>query len=290
MQKYPLHLIDSFLQYSQTLNMVQAAQHLGISQPALSRQLKEFESLIGQNLFKADGRKKALTPLGQELSKNLKANWKDYSDLVNETVDSFAEGPRMPVCIYGPSDMISRLALKLTCPFPLDFRPAESEEMEKLLDTNEISLGIGRVLNTHSQLVSKFMYQLDFHLIFPKSWQIEESGFGIRLLKRLADYPRISFRQDMINKNLITLLDRAQIQNHRVIPNWMAILEIVKEGKGWALAPIDVLDSNPEIRKQISVIKVPHEVVAPVKYYLMYRKDISKIGWMRKLIDETLAL
>jgi len=288
MRKYPPHLVESFLFYSKTLNMIKASKQLGISQPALSRQLRDFESLIGQNLFQTQGRNKTLTPLGREIFMKLVPNWYDYSEIINETVDSFAEGPRAPVKIYGPSDMMSRLALKLNSPIPLDFVPAESEELESLLSGNEVSLGIGRVLNTNSRLVSKFLSQLDFYLVFPKAWQIEETTFGIRILKKLADHPRISFRRDTINKNLIQLLDKAQVQNHRIVPNWLTILQIVKNGNGWALAPIDVLDSYAEIKKQISIIKVPHEVVAPVKYYLMYRKDLSKIGWMRHLIDETL--
>lgn len=288
MKKYPPHLVESFLQYAETLNMVRASDALQMSQPALSRQLRDFEALVGQSIFKAQGRNKVLTPLGNQIFNNLKNAWPDYSGIINQAVDSFADGPKAPIKIYGPSDMVARLATKLNTSLPLDFIPAESEDIEKLLASNEISLGIGRVVNSNSELVSKFFSQLDFHLVFPKSWDIEESTFGIRILKKLAEHPRISFRRDTINKNLIQLLEKAQIQNHRIIPNWWTILQLVTEGKGWALAPIDVLESYTEFKKQISIVKVPHEVVAPVKYNLLYRKDISKIPWVRKLIEETL--
>lgn len=286
MKKYPSHLIESFIVYARTLNMVNSAKELGISQPALSRQLKDFESQIGQSLFKSQGRNKILTPIGHEIFIKLGASWSDYSALINETCEIFSEKPREAIKVYGPTDMIARYAQTLKYRYPLDFAPAESEVMESLLSSNDISLGISRLINEESQLVSKFLVQLDFYLVFPKSWQIAEASFGVRLLKKIAEYPRVAFRKDSINKNLIQLLEQVKFRYQTIIPNWHTILQLAKSGKGWALAPNDVLDFYSEYKKDLICIKVPHEIVAPVKYYLLYRKDLAKIHWFKELLDE----
>lgn len=268
--------------------MVKSAKELEISQPALSRQLRDFESLVGQNLFKAQGRNKILTPLGQEIYNNVAKKWIDYSSLVQESLESFAAGPKNEVKIYGPSDFVSRLALHLKTDFALDLIPAESEEVEAYLESGDISLGIGRRMNENSNLVSKFLFQHDFHLVYPKAWKIEDSSFGIKMIRKLANYPRVSFRRDMVNKNLIELMDKVEVINHRIIPNWFTILNLVKSAKGWALAPLDVLESYGEVGREITTVKVPHEIIQPVKYYLMYRKDLSRISWFRQLVQEVL--
>lgn len=51
----------------QTGNMTRAAQHLFITQPALSQQLKEIENRLGADLFFRTGKKMVITPIGNKL-------------------------------------------------------------------------------------------------------------------------------------------------------------------------------------------------------------------------------
>ncbi len=54
-----------FIMVAETLNFVQAAERLGISQPALSQQIGKLEEEIGASLLQRTRHKVALTPVGE---------------------------------------------------------------------------------------------------------------------------------------------------------------------------------------------------------------------------------
>lgn len=56
--------LDYFLQIAETMNYTKAASILGISQPALSQQIKKIEKRIGAPLFYSSGKKLYLTDVG----------------------------------------------------------------------------------------------------------------------------------------------------------------------------------------------------------------------------------
>ena len=64
-----LRHLRSFAVLAQELHFSRAAQRLGISQPALSQQLRVMEGALGVQLLTRDGRTVALTPAGQRLLK-----------------------------------------------------------------------------------------------------------------------------------------------------------------------------------------------------------------------------
>ena len=286
MNKYPAHLVEAFLSYSRTLNMVRAAEDLGISQPALSRQLRDFEHIVGQKLFQTQGRNKSHTQLGFEIYQRLEKNWINFSDLIQEVSETFANKPQNIIKIYGPSELISRIARYAKYPHPLEFIPKESEKLEKHLLSNEINLGIGRRLNEDSQLISKFLFKSSFVLITSKKWQLQEKSFSLKTFKKLSEKPRLAYRKDFINAELIKLLEQAGTNYQRIIPHWQVILELTLKGEGWALIPEDVLKFNKDIADELHQIRAPHDIIAPTEYYLFYRKELGRVPWMKSLIDE----
>lgn len=56
-----------FLQLVNTMNYTQAAEILGITQPALTQQIKKLEHAIGAPLFGQAGKKLYLTAAGKEM-------------------------------------------------------------------------------------------------------------------------------------------------------------------------------------------------------------------------------
>jgi len=63
-----LHQLKVFKQVALTMNYTKASQQLGLTQPAVSIQLKQLENNIDLPLFEKIGKKLFLTPAGQELN------------------------------------------------------------------------------------------------------------------------------------------------------------------------------------------------------------------------------
>ncbi|MCL4161926.1 UNVERIFIED_CONTAM: hypothetical protein GTU68_049044, partial [Idotea baltica] len=60
-----------FLAVAEELHFRRAAEKLFISQPGLSRQIKQMEEVLGVQLFERDNKKVSLTPSGNYLKQEI---------------------------------------------------------------------------------------------------------------------------------------------------------------------------------------------------------------------------
>ena len=74
--------IKYFLAVAEDLHFRKAAERLFISQPGLSRQIKQMEDDLGIRLFERHNRKVELTKAGKYLQKELANNLKNLSILL----------------------------------------------------------------------------------------------------------------------------------------------------------------------------------------------------------------
>ncbi|MFZ9520605.1 MAG: LysR family transcriptional regulator [Silvanigrellaceae bacterium] len=79
-QNIPIELIPTFLLLAEELNISKCAKRLGLSQPALTRQLQTLEESFGTQLFIRQSRGLALTQTGRSLKKEILPG---YENLVN---------------------------------------------------------------------------------------------------------------------------------------------------------------------------------------------------------------
>lgn len=85
-----LNLLQSFLAVARVQSITGATSLLHISQPALSRQIKELEDELGTELFHRGNRRVTLTPAGMLLQKRAK----QIVELVDKTTEEFATSDR----------------------------------------------------------------------------------------------------------------------------------------------------------------------------------------------------
>lgn len=72
MKTPPIDLINSFISFVELKTLEASALTLAISQPALSVQLKRFTEYFEYPIFEFKGKKKILTPYGNEVYQDLK--------------------------------------------------------------------------------------------------------------------------------------------------------------------------------------------------------------------------
>ena len=80
-----IRVLRYFLEIARTENMTRAAEILHISQPTLSRQIKELEQELGKKLFHRGSTMLTLTEEGMLLRKRAE----DILDMVDKTTDEF---------------------------------------------------------------------------------------------------------------------------------------------------------------------------------------------------------
>lgn len=87
-----------------------AAADLGVTQSAVSHQLRRFSETIGQQLLVKSGRGIALTPAGEKLGTRLSSAFADLEGLVKEIAGPDEQALRLAVCSsFGPGWLIERM-------------------------------------------------------------------------------------------------------------------------------------------------------------------------------------
>ncbi len=87
-----------------------AATDLGVTQSAVSHQLRRFSEAIGQQLMVKSGRGIVLTPLGEKLGARLVSAFSNLDELVKEITGDDRQTLQLSVCsTFGPGWLIERL-------------------------------------------------------------------------------------------------------------------------------------------------------------------------------------
>lgn len=83
--------LEYFIQLTESMNYTQAAEKLGISQPALTQRIKRFEKAIGTPLFYFKGKEMHLTETGQSMLRASKAVYTIFRSVAEEIEESNIE-------------------------------------------------------------------------------------------------------------------------------------------------------------------------------------------------------
>lgn len=91
MSRLTLSQLSAFMKLAETSSFRDAANELGVSQPALSRTIQHIETRVGVRLFDRDTRTVTLTPAGERLRPLAARLLADYETLFRE-LHEFVEG------------------------------------------------------------------------------------------------------------------------------------------------------------------------------------------------------
>lgn len=158
-----------FLSVAEHLSFSRAAEDLNISQPAVTKHIKELEIKYNTNLFERKGNKVYLTEAGQKAYNTLKEIDKQYRDLNFEIgqISNSISGE----FIIGASSTISQYVIpKVMASFHKQYPKIQihllngnSFEMEKLLLENKVDMAL--VENDSSQSGIRYKNFMDDELI-----------------------------------------------------------------------------------------------------------------------------
>lgn len=172
-----------FLAVADELHFRKAAEKLFISQPGLSRQIKQMEDILGTSLFLRNKKKVSLTAAGEYL-KNEVEFVLNHLEITKKQLKLIAEGNsgELRIGFLGSAmqHVIPDLLLTLK-----DSRPEIKTSLEELSNNSQISailkdkldLGFVRLSRTPPGIVIKPIYEDTFSLVLPKKHKIGPKEF-----------------------------------------------------------------------------------------------------------------
>lgn len=245
-----LRVLGYFLAVTREQSISGAAESLHLSQPTLSRQLKEMEEELGKQLFIRGSRKVTLTDEGMILRKRAE----EIMELVKKAEDeiSFSDEAVAGDITIGAGEtdgvrLLARVVRRLQEEYPLIHlhiisgdRVTVTEEMDKgLID---FGLLFGEV-DTSKYEWMKLPYEDTFGVLMRQDAPLAEkeaiSG------EDLLDKPLIVSRQAIHDKNLSAILDGGERLN--IVGTYNLLFNgslMVQEGMGYAICLDKIINTT----------------------------------------------
>lgn len=214
-----------------------AAEDLGVTQSAVSHQIRRFSDAIGQQLLVKSGRGIELTPAGEKLGTKLSAALGGLEDLVKDLVGEGRQTLQLAVCSsFGPGWLTERLEdfyrtfpeidleLRLYARNPLYI----NEVADAYVVADELKSGY-----TAIPLKEEFLIAVEA----PGSRRAPAQGSKRRLIT--TDVERDNLGQDWIDFSRMTGTSLSDIQDgsFRLCSHYFLALELARAGQGVALVP-----------------------------------------------------
>ncbi|WP_431958936.1 LysR family transcriptional regulator [Actinacidiphila sp. bgisy160] len=241
-----LALLRTFVTVHRAGSFTRAAQLLGLSQPAVTSQIRSLERQVGRPLFLRLPRGVAPTPVGDHLAHRVAPHLDALLEITEADLDE--ESGHRTLHLAGPPTFTSLRALPALAPLVaegLKLRIALAGEDEALagLAAGHHDLSIGTVRPRDRLLTATALWDEEQILVAAPAWQERIGGpLAVRThgARVLDDIPVISYDEGMplIDHYWSAVFDATPaVVPAVVVPDLRAVLECVVAGVGMAVLP-----------------------------------------------------
>jgi len=252
-----LRHLKYFLKLAEELSFVRAADKLFISQPPLSRQIKELETELGATLFERNNKRVILTDAGKYYQKEIQELVQNL-ERINLTTKKISENQsgefRIAYVSSTFSGDISKLLQFLSDKYPyVNFRLYEVPTVKQIaaLEEGKIDFGIIRAHLHSPKIDSQLWFKDSFSLVFNRNkYNITSEDE----LEKLKEATFVFFNKEYAPYFYDALLQICAQNgfNPKVVHesnNISSIIQLVKNGLGISIVPTAIKKSHnyPEL-------------------------------------------
>lgn len=241
-----LRHLKYFQVLAEELKFRKAAELLFISQPGLSRQIKQMEEIFNVSLFDRSKKKVELTLAGQYLKEEVDFLF-NHLETIKRQLENIDQGKETELRIgflgSAAQKIIPELVLNLSRSYPgiqtiLEETPNKLQL--ELLEKDKLDLGFVRLHRVPEGISRHLVHQDTFSVVLPQDHPIDETNFkNIRQLSHEA-FVLFSSEDSPFYHDLITSICedsgfRPKVSHKSV--NALTIFKLVEEGLGVAIVP-----------------------------------------------------
>lgn len=264
-----------FLAVAKELNFRRASEQLYITQPGLSRQIKQMEESLGVQLFNRNNKKVTITPAGAFLVKEAEFVFNHLETTFSQLqlINEGKEGEiRLGFVNSAMQNLIPPVLKKMQGVFPnihFSLKELSSSKQIKQLLANEIDVGFVRANIVPEGLTIKTIFKEKFAVVLPKTHPLNERTF--RHVGQLAKESFIIFSSEDSPDYYDKIMSICENQgftpqvSHRTVHD-NTIFKLVESGLGVAIVPSSFRhDSNWNV-KFIELSNIPQEAKLSVAW------------------------
>jgi DNA-binding transcriptional LysR family regulator len=260
-----LRALRSFVAVADYAGFSRAAKHLGISQPALSRQISALESELDVQLFDRIGRQTVLTSAGQDLLGRGRSLLHD-ADLIRSRAQEIAGGSYGVLRLGATPQSIESFVAQLLARYRLLVPNAEINILEdgaaNLIEATRlglIHLAIAS-LPSGTELQGRRLFPIHVLAVMPHAHPLENRSHID--LPELAPYPLLLLRKNFLSRQLFDSACKISHIDPKILlesNSAQTLLALVKVGQGIAILPSTV--RLRRIRQKVVPIRHDHKPI-----------------------------
>lgn len=272
-----------FLAVAEELHFRKAADRLFISQPGLSRQIKQMEQELGLELFERSNKKVYLTKAGKYLQNEIELILKNLDHTFSHTqlIDQGKEG-EISFGYVGSAmqNVIPEFILKIKDDYPnihYNLKEMENPDQIDALFMKEIDLAFVRLDKVPKGLKIHPVFEDTFSLVLPKAHAMSQDNF--KDLSALREEPFILFDQSYspaYYAQVIQIFEQSgfhpQISHNTVHAS--TIFRLVENNLGISIVPSSLLLGYSMNIKSIELNQIPQRTVLSVAWSSANRNPI----------------
>ncbi len=262
-----------FLAVAEELHFRKAADKLFISQPGLSRQIKQMEEIIGARLFIRDKRNVNLTEAGHYLRKELDYIFNHIDFTVRQTrlIDKGNEGEiRIGFLGSAMQTVIPQLLVKTNADFPnikYSLEEMSNHLQVEAIEKDQLDLGFVRLSRVPEGLKIKSVYTDTFSLVLPKNHHLNVNTF--KRINQVSEENFILFSSNYSSLYYDKIMSICEDKgftptvSHKSV-HAQTIFKLVESGLGVAIVPTSLQYGFDLGVKFLEIPKIPQKAVLSV--------------------------
>lgn len=259
------HLIY-FQTLAEELHFRKAAERLFISQPGLTRQIKQLEDIYQVKLFDRGKRFVRLTEAGQYMKAEVSAILQQVRQMEEQLI-KIGEGKQASLRIgfvgSAVQGVLPDILLKIKQLFPLmdiTLQELSNEIQLDLLSKNELEFGFVRINNNPTNLQLKPLLTEHFSLVVPNNYPIQSDNFTSLEAFKNESFILFSKEYSSTYYDLVMSI----FKDHSFAPNValrsvnaLSIFSLVAQGLGVAIVPTSLKKGYEIAVKFIELDTIP---------------------------------
>ncbi|WP_411029924.1 LysR family transcriptional regulator [Spongiimicrobium sp. 3-5] len=272
---YQLELrhFNYFLAVAEELHYRKAAEKLFISQPGLSRQIKQMEEILGTQLFIRNKKKVSLTAAGEYLKGEIEFI-QNHLELTKKNLKLIDEGNSGEIRIGFLGSAMQNVVPKLLVELKNGF-PGIKTSLEELSNNSQVSaiakdrldIGFVRLERVPKGINIQKVFEDTFSLVLPMEHPLDTDNF--RGMRQLISEDFILFSQDyspLYYDTVMSICENAGFSpnvSHKSV-HAQTIFKLVENKLGVAIVPTSLQYGFQMDVKFIELKKIPQKAVLAV--------------------------
>jgi len=277
----------TFTAFVESDNINEAARRLGISQPAVSVQLKRLEEQLPLPLFTFQGKKKVLSHYGRALYDKIYGTLGKVNLAIEEVNKQYADPSQITIRLGCRREIISRIADRIRFPGTVEMIVMTGHDANLKIANNEIDVAISDSQPSSTQIISKKLFSEGTRLVIHRSL-LKEQKLTEKLIRSesfLTETPSIIYRVPapfMTQWCEHSKVDFRRLKIKAIVEDWSAIMKMVEAQMGFSIVPEKFPHQDS---KNLCSIPIPKTVIEEMSFYILYTTALRRLITAEKFLS-----